>query len=100
MITSEEMLSIAENSKEVKVMAQIGLSLVREFGDEVNEAGDMLAKGLAGLSGKLYKEYLNQGFTEEQAFTLLLNSQYSLQKAISDRNSKPTQTKAIKEKAQ
>ena len=96
MFTSEEMLSIAEHSKEFKVVAQIGLSLVREFGEELNETGDLLAKGMAGLSSKLYKEYLNQGFTEEQAFTLLLNSQYSLQKAINDRNS----TKSTKEEAQ
>ena len=78
MITSEQLMAVAENSKEFKVMAQIGLSLVREFGEEVDEVGDLLAKGVAGLSSKLYKEYLNQGFTEEQAFTLLLNSQYSL----------------------
>lgn len=97
MITSEELMAVAEHSKEFKVMAQVGLSLVREFGDELNETGDILAKGVAGLSSKLYKEYLNQGFTEEQAFTLLLNSQYSLQKAINNRNRK---TESTKEKAQ
>lgn len=94
MFTSEQLMAVAENSKEYKVIAQIGLSIVREFGDEVNEVGDLLAKGVAGLSSKLYKEYLHQGFTEEQAFTLLINSKASLQQTLSERNS----NKSTKEK--